>query len=77
MPCQYKRYAPEQSGLWRITTPPLGLASWASDSKIAINSQSEHKKTWKLVEHIATYKNGGEFIDVVPGYIPMHGYDEI
>jgi multiple sugar transport system substrate-binding protein len=71
-----KRYAPEQSGLWRITTPPLGLASWASDSKIAINSQSEHKEeAWKLVEHIATYKNGGEFIDVVPGYIPMHGYE--
>jgi multiple sugar transport system substrate-binding protein len=69
-----KNYAPQQSGLWRVTTPPLGLASWASDSKIAINSQSQHKEeAWKLVEHIATHKSGGEFVDVVPGYIPVHG----
>lgn len=72
-----RRYAPEQSGLWRVTTPPLGVASWASDSKIAINSQSEHKEeAWRLVEHIATHKSFRQHIDVVPGYIPIHG-DEI
>ena len=71
------RYAPEQSGLWRVTTPPLGLEAWASDSKIAINSQSKHKEeAWKLLEYIATYKSDEkEIINVVPGYIPAHGYE--
>lgn len=66
---------PEQSGLWRVTTPPLGLAAWASDSRIGINGQSKHKEeAWKLVEYIATHKgNQGEAYDVVPAYKKVHG----
>ncbi|MDQ2085589.1 ABC transporter substrate-binding protein [Herbivorax sp. ANBcel31] len=72
----FRRDIPEQSGLWRVTTPPLGLAAWASDSRISINSQSNHKEeAWRVVEYIATHKSsGGETFDVVPGYIPVHGY---
>ena len=70
-------YVPEQSGLWRVSKPSLGLAAWASDSRVGINNQSEHKEAaWKLVEYIATHKGtGGAAFDVVPGYIPVHGYD--
>ncbi|NLI58759.1 MAG: extracellular solute-binding protein [Clostridium sp.] len=68
---------PEQSGLWRITTPPLGLAAWASDSRIGINNQSNYKEeAWKLVEYIATHKgNDGAAFDVVPGYKKVHGFE--
>lgn len=71
-----RNIAPEQSGLWRVTTPPLGLAAWASDSRIGINNQSKHKKeAWSLVEYIATHKGtGGAAFDVVPGYKKVHGY---
>lgn len=70
-------YAPEQSGLWRVTTAPLGIEAWASDSKIAINKQSEHKEeAWKLLEYIATHKSSdGLNSGVVPGYISVHGYE--
>lgn len=38
-----KSYAPEQAGKWRVTAPPLGLKAWYSDSKLAINAQSQNK----------------------------------
>lgn len=66
-------YVPEQKGKWRITTPPFGLASWASDARAAINIQSNHKEeAWKLIEYIVTQKSkdGRDYINVVPSYKP-------
>lgn len=66
-------YVPEQKGKWRITTPPLGLASWASDSRAAINIQSDHKlEAWKLIEYIVTQKNksGVDYTNTIPSYKP-------
>ena len=69
-----KRDAPEQKGKWRVTKAPFGLASWASDSRMAINSQSSYKlQAWKFVECITTQKaNNRSDYTVVPGYIPSH-----
>ena len=73
----FRMSLPEQSGLWRVAMPPLGITAWASDSRIGINSQSKYKKeAWELVEYIATHKgNDGVAFDVVPGYKEVHGND--
>lgn len=66
-------YVPEQKGKWRITTPPLGLASWASDARASINIQSNHKEeAWKLIEYIVTqkHKDGVDYINIIPSYKP-------
>jgi multiple sugar transport system substrate-binding protein len=68
-----ERYAPQQKGKWRVTKPPFGMASWSSDSRMAINIQSSHKEeAWKLVEYILTQKNkdGVDYKSTVPSYIP-------
>ncbi|GAE90002.1 ABC transporter substrate-binding protein [Acetivibrio straminisolvens] len=66
-----KSYAPEQAGKWRVTAPPLGLKAWYSDSKLAINAQSQNKKwAWLFVEYVATQQEGGENIDMISGYYP-------
>lgn len=63
--------APEQAGKWRVAKPPLGLTSWYSDTKLAIDSQSNNKKwAWLFVEYIVTHQEGGENIDMVSGYLP-------
>ncbi len=64
---------PEQKGKWRVAKAPLGITAWGSDSRISINGQSENKEAaWKLVEYLATQKNGNIGGDnVVPGYIPI------
>ncbi|MFZ5987901.1 MAG: ABC transporter substrate-binding protein [Bacillota bacterium] len=63
-------YAPEQAGKWRVTKPPLGIKAWASDTRLAINSQSKNKEwAWKFIEYIATHQNRSENIDMVTGYI--------
>ena len=63
--------APEQAGKWRIAKPPLGLTSWYSDTKLAIDSQSSNKQwAWLSVEYIVTHQEGGENIDMVSGYLP-------
>ncbi|HEY9061061.1 MAG TPA: extracellular solute-binding protein [Pseudobacteroides sp.] len=67
------RYAPMQKGKWRVTVPPFGLSSWASDSRMAINIQSSYKEeAWKLMEYIVTQKNknGVDYFSTVPSYIP-------
>ncbi|RXE58888.1 ABC transporter substrate-binding protein [Acetivibrio mesophilus] len=66
-----KNYAPEQAGKWRVTVPPLGLKAWYSDTKLAINAQSNNKKwAWLFVEYVATQQEGGENIDMISGYYP-------
>ncbi|HEX9060918.1 MAG TPA: extracellular solute-binding protein [Clostridia bacterium] len=68
-----KGYAPEQKGKWRVSKPPFGLAAWFSDSRIAINSQSNHKEqAWNVIEYIATKISADSDNTVVPGYIPSH-----
>jgi len=60
---------PEQKGKWRVAKAPLGLAAWATDTRLSINGQSKHKKeAWKLIEHIVT--TIGVIGNVVPSYIP-------
>ncbi|KNY25427.1 extracellular solute-binding protein [Pseudobacteroides cellulosolvens] len=74
-----ERYVPEQKGKWRITTPPLGLASWASDSRAAINIQSDHKEeAWKLIEYIVTQKNKGgvDYTNTIPSYKPYINFEK-
>ncbi|MDP4180021.1 MAG: extracellular solute-binding protein [Bacillota bacterium] len=66
-----QNFAPEQSGKWRVTKPPLGICAWQSDTKIAINSQSNNKKSaWKFVEYVFTQQSGGINYDMVNGYKP-------
>lgn len=67
-------YVPEQKGKWRVAKAPLGVAAWASDSRLSINAQSSHKEeAWKLLEYIVTHKiSGNEMKNVVQGYIPAH-----
>ncbi|HEX9060920.1 MAG TPA: ABC transporter substrate-binding protein [Clostridia bacterium] len=69
-----KRDAPEQKGKWRVTKAPLGSVAWASDSRMAINSQSSFKlQAWKFMEYITTQKdNNGSDYTIVSGYIPSH-----
>jgi multiple sugar transport system substrate-binding protein len=71
-------YVPEQKGKWRVAKAPLGVAAWASDTRLSINSQSKQKNlAWKLVEYIVTHKaTGGNIANVVPGYIPVHKNDK-
>ncbi len=66
-------YAPEQRGKWRIAKPPLDMAAWASDSRLAINAQSLHKEeAWKFLEYVVTHKYSGGYLEsVVPGYLPV------
>ncbi|TYQ18017.1 UNVERIFIED_CONTAM: multiple sugar transport system substrate-binding protein [Acetivibrio alkalicellulosi] len=72
------RYAPEQAGKWRVAKAPLGMKSWASDTRLSINRQSKHQEAaWRLVEYILTHQSGyGAGSDVVSGYIPIHSYVE-
>jgi len=66
-----QNYAPDQSGKWKATKPPLGIYAWHSDTKIAINAQSNNKKNaWKFVEFASTHQNGGVNYDMVNGYKP-------
>ncbi|NMB32894.1 MAG: carbohydrate ABC transporter substrate-binding protein [Clostridium sp.] len=62
---------PGQGGKWRVTRPPLGVRAPASDTKLAINSQSKNKQwAWRFVEYIVTQQDGGENINMVSAYIP-------
>jgi len=64
-----ERMAPEQKGKWRIAKAPLGIAAWASDTRLSINNQSEYKEeAWKLIVHAVT--TVGSIDSVVPSYIP-------
>lgn len=64
-----EKYVPEQTGKWRVAKAPLGVSAWGSDSRLSINSQSEHKsEAWKLLLHIVSTVSWTD--NVVPSYIP-------
>ncbi|NLL04271.1 MAG: extracellular solute-binding protein [Clostridiaceae bacterium] len=72
---ELEKMAPDQKGKWRVTTSPLGIAAWGSDTRLSINAHSEHKEeTWKLIEHLVTSVNWT--VNVVPSYIPATTYNE-
>lgn len=72
---ELEKMAPDQKGKWRVTRAPLGIAAWGSDTRLSINSQSEHKEeAWKLLEHIVTTVNWTG--NVVPSYIPATKNEE-
>lgn len=62
---------PDQAGKWKATKPPLGICAWNSDTKIAINAQSNNKiNAWKFVEFACTQQSGGVNYDMINGYKP-------
>ena len=69
---ELEKLVPEQKGLWRLTSPALGVASWQFDNRIAINARSEHKEqAWKFMEYLVTHKSNIMYDNhSIPEYIP-------
>ncbi|WP_051983546.1 ABC transporter substrate-binding protein [Pseudobacteroides cellulosolvens] len=69
---ELEKLAPEQKGLWRLTKPSLGMASWQFDNRISINARSKHKEqAWKFIEYLVTHKTDIIYDKhSIPEYLP-------
>lgn len=69
---ELEKLVPEQKGLWRLTKPSLGMASWKFDTRLAMNARSKHKEqSWKFIEYLVTHKSGIIYDKhSIPEYIP-------
>jgi multiple sugar transport system substrate-binding protein len=67
-----EKLVPEQNGMWRLTKPSLGMASWQFDNRIAINARSKHKEqAWKFMEYLVTHKTDIIYDKhSIPEYLP-------
>lgn len=69
---ELEKLVPEQKGLWHLTKPSLGMASWQFDNRLSINARSKHKEqAWKFIEYLVTHK--ADIINdkySIPEYLP-------
>jgi multiple sugar transport system substrate-binding protein len=67
-----EKLVPEQNGMWQLTKPSLGMASWQFDNRIAINARSKHKEqAWKFMEYLVTHKTDIIYDKhSIPEYLP-------